>query len=461
MKSNTCCAAGMLALSLVCCNEKNASMQADASIQGDASMDSAKPDSGVASNPEDLSVEALELADAGELVEVGLRVEEGDLSVLMYALSRDSQSDVAILTIRDPSGELIYELQWDAFDAWSVSDYFAYPLVGLGAAAVMLPPVPGMVLEEGEYRVELIAPDSTLTSGAVIRKRDTGAISFVLNLDVWLVSKESPLLEAEALASFLEELRVELDELLNVHNMAIGEISIRSASDELGDQYSEVDVETQVEPLCQAVSQISKPGRALRLVIVDWINYLGAPCCGGVAPAAPGAILEPAAPGSCVLASYFAYGASLAEQAANFLHEGSHFMGMPHTTEMDGLSFDKYPDTPECDQDSYDENADEVVDDFECGVEGGADNYLFYGGVPEMLPYYISKQQAETLRVHPLFIPVETLPRRETSKDQMMRSFYVVDGPSFNPRESIEHAVRKRNHELVESLNRAFCVFER
>ncbi len=45
------------------------------------------------------------------------------------------------------------------------------------------------------------------------------------------------------------------------------------------------------------------------------------------------------------------------------------------------------------------------VSDLECGRDGGADNFLFSGGIPELLPYFASPEQAAAMRVHPLLYP--------------------------------------------------------
>jgi len=69
---------------------------------------------------------------------------------------------------------------------------------------------------------------------------------------------------------------------------------------------------------------------------------------------------------------------------------------------------------PQCDAATYDGRDDAlfgvlgIIDgentDFECSIEGGAKNFLFYSGVPQFLPYEMSADQAKILRRHPLFV---------------------------------------------------------
>jgi hypothetical protein len=50
---------------------------------------------------------------------------------------------------------------------------------------------------------------------------------------------------------------------------------------------------------------------------------------------------------------------------------------------------------------------DGAIDDFECDIDGGAKNFLFYGGVYLYLPFEMSPDQAKSLRRHPLFTRVK------------------------------------------------------
>jgi hypothetical protein len=101
--------------------------------------------------------------------------------------------------------------------------------------------------------------------------------------------------------------------------------------------------------------------------------------------------------------SYEAYGEDFENQAYNILHEGGHFMSLPHTTESDGGLFDIFDDTPECSAEDFDEDGDGFVDDFECDIDGGANNLMFWSGEPDYAPFILSDAQAWVLRRHPLF----------------------------------------------------------
>jgi hypothetical protein len=66
-----------------------------------------------------------------------------------------------------------------------------------------------------------------------------------------------------------------------------------------------------------------------------------------------------------------------AEQLAHVMaHEAGHYLGLFHTTEQTGTTFDPLQDTPECPS-TRDANGDGIVSASEC-VGVGADNMMFW-----------------------------------------------------------------------------------
>ena len=115
-----------------------------------------------------------------------------------------------------------------------------------------------------------------------------------------------------------------------------------------------------------------------------------------------------------MVAAYAAYGQDYDMHAGNWLHEAGHFMSLEHTTEGDGLRFDFIEDTAKCEIEVFDGRdnlgvegqQDGEITDHECGIEGGANNFIFFAGHPDFLPFFISEDQAWVMRSHPLFKPV-------------------------------------------------------
>ncbi len=169
----------------------------------------------------------------------------------------------------------------------------------------------------------------------------------------------------------------------------------------------------------------SGEGLTLNLAFVEELTSENISGIGGVSTS-PGLINDTTAGESCFFVAQTAYVAdpaqllseaqAIASQAGNILHEASHFMSLPHTTEENGEKFDRFDDTPECDALTFDgrNNAtfdvrgdlDGAMSDHECSFEGGANNVLFYAGHQDFLPYQMSEDQAWVLRRHPFAIPV-------------------------------------------------------
>jgi len=116
----------------------------------------------------------------------------------------------------------------------------------------------------------------------------------------------------------------------------------------------------------------------------------------------PGSVFAEGSLTSCGIIAWEAHNGDYNELGATIAHEGSHFLGLPHTTEMDGQTFDSFADTTECSLILYDANGNGEVDDVECeNADGG--NYMFWVSSKYLDRFAISSDQAWTLRHHPLF----------------------------------------------------------
>jgi hypothetical protein len=95
-----------------------------------------------------------------------------------------------------------------------------------------------------------------------------------------------------------------------------------------------------------AVSQGSKDGdQELHVLLTNQIADNGEPFALGIAPGIPGAATVY---GRNVSGIVVASGQSSDEDALTMLHEAGHFIGLNHTTELDGASSDPFTDTPKC-----------------------------------------------------------------------------------------------------------------
>jgi hypothetical protein len=75
--------------------------------------------------------------------------------------------------------------------------------------------------------------------------------------------------------------------------------------------------------------------------------------------------------------------AGLDDIADTLAHEGGHFLGLFHTTELGGTAFDPLSDTPECARAQHDRNGDRIMQPSECKALDGGD-VMFWTSAPEI-----------------------------------------------------------------------------
>ncbi len=350
-------------------------------------------------------------------LEASFSIEADDVSFLIYARAADVDELVYFTELLDPSGEFIYlaDLDSNEVDGPAFGDEW---LENQGEAALYLPTAPQFELESGEYQVVVQTDGSPLTeAGVIIRSGVVDDQVQALDINIWPVTTSATFADEGFEETFAAAIRRPMDELLQPHDLMIGNINFFAVTDADVDEYAEIrlpddeegDGRNYLADVCLTAGQVMGSGRAVNLVIVDQILNLDGEDTGtaGISSGLPGTVLMADSPQSCVIVSWFAFEDSYEEQAGNIIHEASHLMSLTHTSEADGAFFDPFTDTPECDIDSYDNDGDEEVDEFECDIEGGARNYMFYSGDISFAPFEMSADQAWTLRRHLLFYPAD------------------------------------------------------
>lgn len=353
-----------------------------------------------------------------DYIELSLTIEPEDVSVLFYVKSDDPSVNIALTGIYDENDNVIFELSMEDPDA-AGGGFFGFPPItesGGGELAVFLPGSPDFDLRRGEYWFVFESDGGPLTEGFAIIRSGNVDHTQAIDINFWIASPASQLEQPEAQQSFERSIRVALDDLLMPHNLRVGRIDFFVSSEEAIDAFALTEItegdESAIGDICLALLAQVGARRALNVAIIDEFlpeaedngETTGIAYTAGNA----GVIASAESPYSCVVVTWNAYPTSFADQAANIIHEGSHFMSLPHTTEEDGLTFDLFSDTPECYVDEFDLNEDAIVDELECDLEGGAKNYMFWNGSEDFAPFEMSMQQAWMLRRHPLFYPVNS-----------------------------------------------------
>lgn len=363
-------------------------------------------------------------------------LDDDDVSVMVQLVTTDPGKAALITEIRDPDDAVIYSgsLNPETGEPGPVvSEYFDSILADSGAVSVFLPPTPELVLKAGTYSFSFITEDDVALSRAeafIKSAPASGTVdleSYQVDLNIWIAHPEAAF-NGEAFEQTIQStFKDSINSIMAPHSLQLATVNVLKASATEVARFGDINAEDdeQAAAACRALQAVTTNKLALNLV---YVHALTSSDGGGPAgfSSSPGIILDDQAGTACFFVGQTAYVAEpdagftqdLADQmmAGNILHEAEHFMSLQHPTEEAGDDFDQLMDTPQCDAATYDGRddamfgvpgeVDGVITDFECGIDGGARNFLFYSGVPHFLPFDMSADQARVLRRHPLFVKV-------------------------------------------------------
>lgn len=341
----------------------------------------------------------------------------GDQSLYLTGRSASADTEILIDRIIDPNGKLIYSATIDGDDVSVSGQLSKDAFANLGDFAVLLPANSHIdsQLKVGQYKFRVIS------NGGAAQAQDVRVIfkqyvdtSQAFDINVLVIDTNDSIRDRSSSESFKAGLTKEINRLINPHRLRLGQLNIEVAEADLLPTFADTH-EDEIPLLCQRLSQKFGAGRALNIGLVETISSSQVQGIAGVSPGLPATVMHENYRNSCVLMSERAYGTDVSAHAANLIHEASHLMSIPHTTEETGEKHDSFNDTLECALKDFDGRSnlgvtgragDKAVDDFECGRDGGASNYMFYSGVADFMPFSMSADQASVLKAHPLFYPV-------------------------------------------------------
>lgn len=369
---------------------------------GDDDTDAGDDDG--ASGSCDPADDTLRLEELGSDEELSLTLEEGDISLVLVALTDDPEETVALLTLTDPNGEVLYER------AAADDEEFASPLTnatfeGNGEMSLVLPTTPDYPLQAGEYQFTVGTLNGDAFNAYALIRSGEADCPQVMDLNLWMLSEDGDISDAENYEEVEAQLREAFEAVLGRYDLALGTVNFIEASAEEQATYAQVSEEGMGEACIELYEKVGDESRALNVLVVDALVEEGAEDSDyftfGISPA-PGTLAVADSPNSCALAAWEAHEGDLTEMGMTIVHEGSHFIGLQHTTEEDGQLFDILSDTAECTAEDYDADGDDTVDADECADADG-ENYIFWG--PNSGATGMTADQAWVLRRHPLFHP--------------------------------------------------------
>ena len=164
---------------------------------------------------------------------VTITIEPDDLSILFYARSEDERDYVGVFEVIDPDGETLYLLDFETEEA-------SGPMSGLegflgeGEVAMFLPPAPQFELQPGDYTIEFgTEGDGFAEVGAIIKSGDANAAQ-AIDINVWVATDAADMQDG----SFIDAIQVDIDAILDPHNMQVGEMFVSDAPADLIDEFN-------------------------------------------------------------------------------------------------------------------------------------------------------------------------------------------------------------------------------
>jgi hypothetical protein len=339
-------------------------------------------------------------------------VKAGDISLLFSAQTAAHDDIVVVESLTAPDGHILYQMSDLSITDFS-SAYFFQPLQSEGELSFYLPPVPQHPLQSGVYEIVLYtAGGQPICDAAAIIRSGPVQGSQAIDLNLWVLSEAPEANQQEQRAGLKAGIRAAIDRILNQQDMQLGTIRFFEASPVEKQRFARSD-ENALTAICQAMALQAGSGRAWNMALVDEYRIFmadsGEPeAVFGMAPL-PGSAFAPGSLNSCGVIAWEAHAGDYNELGATIVHEGSHFLSLPHTTESDGRVFDLFADTPECSAEVYDDDGSGEVGDSEC-VQAGSDNYMFWQSSGIVKHFTISPEQAWAIRRHPLFYQLESKP---------------------------------------------------
>lgn len=339
----------------------------------------------------------LRIVDLGTLPSGGgsvvLTVESGETSFVVHARSTalGMNDAVFVYEIIGPDGTSVVVPQTLLQD--------------FGTDAVQIPQVPSITLVPGEYTVFVSSTFSTTVS-AVLKRKSAG--TQFLDVAFW-VATNSDDVDSEDDRVLLEGIyRQRGDEIFTSSDLMLGSFEWITAPQDVIDRSSLLTInfdetwdEAPLREVCLEMSNSLGADRRLHVVLIDdFLDSFGfSSGVLGIAMAIPGVTVFDGMSLSCVFVTAQSAFATLAENATTVWHEAAHLLGLYHTSESNGLTFDYIADTPECSIFTFDTNFDGLVDNLECP---DGTNFMFHYPLDATA---MTHGQGFVLENHPLFYP--------------------------------------------------------
>jgi hypothetical protein len=320
---------------------------------------------------------------------LAIKVDPGEVSFTLIGNASVKSAQVGLVKVIAPNGQVVF----DRFDPL-VSDFKEPSGIFSGSTVTLYPNAPRVNIVPGTYNILLGGSATTDMKIDVLHKRQSGVLQGgSLPVVLWF-TRQNRLTAATAQTDprFAEVMNI-FTQIYGAIGIKVGPVTYVDLPAPAADTYAVIDDGSKLVGLFATADGSAVKG--LHFFMIDQFNLEGGAGILGISGGIPGPPAFPGLPhgGVAVALAGLNDTGVLAETMA---HEGGHFLGLFHTTERDGLSFDPLLDTPECAV-GQDRNSDKLVTGAECGGFG-SDNLMFWSTAPVQQRKLTSDQRFVLLR---------------------------------------------------------------
>ena len=349
------------------------------------------------------SIESINLTAAGPVAvhtnllsdPLSLTVPADAISVTFVGQSADPTALIVVYRIESPDGR-IYDYGTPG------SPMKVLPPPGPGAFAVLAPNSPTAPFKPGAWTIKLLATKETTATATALVKRSTQSPLATGKIDLNLFFVGMPGISAStapANANF-NTIFDAVKKTWSQVGIGIGNVTYNDLTGADLARFQDLQ-DTDLGDLMKRSATPNARDNALNVFFVHSIS--GGTLAGyiilGESAGIPGVPLRGTS-GSGLAVTTADFPGGLVDIADTWVHEGSHWLGLFHTTESAGTAFDPLPDTPECHATPNDIDGNGIMEPQEC-VNFDAGNEMFWTSAPSIPHSHLSPNQQFVLLRNP------------------------------------------------------------
>lgn len=317
------------------------------------------------------------------------------VSVNFVGQSTDPTARIVVYRIESPDGR-IYEY------GAVTSKMRVFPPNYPGSFSVLAPNSPSAPFSPGTWRLYLLADkQTTATVKALIKRAPSPALSGgAVDMNLFFVGLGNLSATTAPTDPNFQAILTRVRNVWAGAGMSIRNVRYLDVTGANATRFQDLK-DSELGALMQLSADPNASDNALNVFFVRTIS--GGTLAGyiilGISAGIPGVPVR-GTQGSGMAVTTADFPRGLEDIAATWVHEGSHWLGLFHTTESSGTAFDPIPDTPECPVSTRDANGDKVMQPTEC-VGFGAEDVMFWTSVASIPNTTLTPNQSFVLFRNP------------------------------------------------------------